>query len=161
MIDMREEPHRREVLKVFRAALREDRARTKLTKISELGIIEMTRQRMWPNLDRTFLKACPNCGGQGQVKTDESMAIEVMRTLMTRASHPDVHRLDVEVHSRVAEYLINRKRRPITELEEEYDVTVNIQTGVNVKPEHLRVRCLNEIGGEVTLLPAGDSYSRR
>jgi ribonuclease E len=145
----------------LRSCVRRDRARTKVLRISPFGLIEMTRQRIRPSLRRSVYEDCPCCNGVGQVKTDESMAIEVMRTMMTRASHPDVRRLDVEVHPRVAEYLINRKRRPITDLEEEYNITVNIQTGVNVRPEHLRVRCLNDIGGEVTVLPTGDSYSRR
>ena len=83
------------------------------------------------------------------------MAIEVMRMLMTSASSRDVKRLDVEVSQRVADFLINRKRRDITQLEEQYDVIVNILTGTNVGPEHLKITCRNAIGAEVNVpLPA-------
>ena len=79
------------------------------------------------------------------------MAIEVMRTLMTSAAQRDVKRVDVEVSQRVADYLINRKRRDVTALEERYDVIVNILTGVNVGPEHLKISCRNSIGAEVSV----------
>jgi ribonuclease E len=95
----------------------------------------------------------------GQVKTAESMAIEVMRSLQKLANHPDVRRLIVEVQQRVADYLINRKRRAITKLEEEYNVAVTFQTAVHAGPEHLVIRRQNEIGAEVPILGHEGSYS--
>jgi ribonuclease E len=161
-IDMREERHRRGVERKLRDCVRRDRARTKVLRISPFGLIEMTRQRIRPSLRRSIYEDCPCCQGIGQVKTAESMAIEVMRTLMTRASLADVRRIDLEVHQRVADYLINRKRREMTQLEEGYNVTVNVQIGMNVSPEHLMVRCLNDVGAEILVTPtASDSYSRR
>ncbi len=121
----------------------------------------MTRQRIRPSLRRSIYDDCPCCNGVGQVKTAESMAIEVMRTLMTSANQQEVHRVDVEVHQRVANYLINRKRREITGLEEAYEVYVSIRSRGDVFPEHLQVRCLDEIGSEVNLLPQQPSHSRR
>ncbi|MBX3443685.1 MAG: Rne/Rng family ribonuclease [Planctomyces sp.] len=160
-IDMRDERHRRGVERKLRECVERDRARTKVLRISPFGLIEMTRQRIRPSLRRSVYEDCPCCRGVGHVKTAESMAIEVMRTLMTHSSHPDVRRVVVEVEQRVADYLINRKRRAITKLEEEYNVTVTIQMGLHVSPEHLHVKCLNEIGAEVAILGSGDSYSRR
>jgi hypothetical protein len=62
----------------------------------------------------------------------------------------------------VADYLVNKKRREMTHFEEGYNVTVNIQTGLNVLPEHLRIRCLNDIGAEIPIpISASDSNSRR
>jgi ribonuclease E len=160
-IDMRDERHRRGVERKLRECIERDRARTKVLRISPFGLIEMTRQRIRPSLRRSVYEDCPCCRGVGQVKTAESMAIEVMRTLMTHASHPDVRRVVVEVEQRVADYLINRKRRDITKLEEEYNVLVTITMGSHAGPEHLVVKCLNEIGAEVAILSGGDSYSRR
>jgi ribonuclease E len=79
---------------------------------------------------------------------------------MKRASNEEVKRIQVECHTRVADFLINRKRRDIIDLEERYGITVTIQTGMNVTPEHLVVKCLNDIGQEVSILGSGDSYSR-
>ncbi|MFG0336066.1 MAG: ribonuclease E/G [Maioricimonas sp. JB049] len=160
-IDMREERHRRGVERKLREAVRRDRARTKVLRISPFGLIEMTRQRIRPSLRRSVYEDCPCCTGIGQVKTAESVSIEVMRTLMKSASHPDVRQINTEVNQRVADYLINRKRREITRLEEEYNVLVSIRTGINVGPEHIHTTCLNETGQEVAMLPTGDSYSRR
>ncbi|MBL8848144.1 MAG: Rne/Rng family ribonuclease [Planctomycetaceae bacterium] len=160
-IDMREERHRRQVERKLRDCVRRDRARTKVLRISPFGIIEMTRQRIRPSLRRSVYEDCPCCRGVGQVKTAESMAIVVMRTLMTNASLPDAKRIELEVHQRVADYLINKKRREMTHLEEGYHVIVEIRVGLNVLPEHLRVRCLNDIGQEIAGLPASDSYSYR
>ncbi|REJ72865.1 MAG: S1 RNA-binding domain-containing protein [Planctomycetota bacterium] len=160
-IDMREERHRRGVERKLRACVERDRARSKVLRISPFGIIEMTRQRIRPSLRRSVYEDCPCCHGVGQVKTAESMGIDVMRTLMTRASRPDVRRVDIEVHQRVADYLINHKRRKMTELEEGYDVVVNVQVGFNVQPEHLAVRCFNDIGAEVAETAAEHSNSRR
>src|SRR5947209_19525944 len=78
-IDMRDEKHRRGVERAMRDAVRRDRARTKILKISQFGIIEMTRQRIRPSLKRSVYQDCRHCSGTGQVKTCESMSIDVMR----------------------------------------------------------------------------------
>jgi ribonuclease E len=159
-IDMRDERHRRMVEDKLRDCVERDRARTKVLRISPFGLIEMTRQRIRPSLKRSVFEDCPCCRGIGSVKTAESMAIEVVRTLMKRASNEEVKKLSVEVHTRVAEYLINKKRRDIIDLEERYGVTVNIQTGMNVPPEHFTVKCFSDIGQEIAILGTGDSYSK-
>ncbi len=165
-IDMRDERHRRNVERKLRECVRRDRARTKVLRISPFGLIEMTRQRIRPSLRRSTYEDCPCCSGVGQVKTAESMAIEVMRSLMNTANHPDVCSVQIEVNQRVAHYLINKKRREIVALEENYEVAINVLAGANVGPEHLEVRCFNEVGAEISNLstparsPAGGSYSR-
>src|SRR5919108_2347408 len=72
-IEMREEKHRRGVEKALRDAVRRDRARTKILKISQFGLIEMTRQRIRPSLKRSIFADCPHCRGSGFVKTSESL----------------------------------------------------------------------------------------
>src|SRR5437588_4174493 len=73
-IDMRDEKHKRGVEKALRDALRRDRARTKILKISQFGLLEMTRQRVRPSLKRSGYMDCPYCNGNAQVKTPETMA---------------------------------------------------------------------------------------
>lgn len=148
-IDMRDERHRRGVERKLRECVERDRARTKVLRISQFGLIEMTRQRIRPSLRRSIYEDCPCCNGTGQVKTAESMAIEVMRALMTAAAHADVADVKVELHQQVADYLINKKRREMTDLEEEYGVVVHVHSAVNVGPSHLHVRCFNDIGAAV------------
>ncbi|MEX0718690.1 MAG: Rne/Rng family ribonuclease [Planctomycetaceae bacterium] len=160
-IDMREDRHRRAVERRLREAVERDRARTKVLRISPFGLIEMTRQRIRPSLRRSVYEDCPACGGVGQVKTAESLAIEVMRLLMTAASNDQVKRIDLEVHDRVASYLNNRKRKDITELEDRCAVTVVITARMDVPPEHLSLRGRNDIGAEIPNLLPADSKSRR
>lgn len=145
-IDMRDERHRRGVERKLRTCVERDRARTKVLRISPFGLIEMTRQRIRPSLRRSTYEDCECCKGVGQVKTAESMAIEVMRSLMLAASGPDVAEVRVEVHQRVADYLINKKRREMIQMEERYGVLVRVQTGINVSPAHLETRSFNKLG---------------
>uniref|UniRef100_A0A7C2NXS1 Ribonuclease G n=1 Tax=Schlesneria paludicola TaxID=360056 RepID=A0A7C2NXS1_9PLAN len=159
-IDMREERHRRGVERALHEAVQRDRARTKVLRISPFGLIEMTRQRIRPSLRRSVYEDCPCCHGTGQVKTAESMAIDVMRLLMTHANHPDVARVTVEVHERVAAFLNNRKRRDITRMEEDYDTIISINALAHVTPEHLKFHCTNEMGNEVRVFSREDSKSR-
>ncbi|MEX2288379.1 MAG: Rne/Rng family ribonuclease [Planctomycetaceae bacterium] len=155
-IDMREERHRRAVERAVRDAVRRDRARTKVLRISPFGLIEMTRQRIRPSLRRSIYEDCPCCSSTGQVKTAESMAIEVMRTLLTTASDERIRNISVEIHERVGNYLNNRKRREITELEQRCNLVVNINARTDVGPEHLRLRCTDDIGAELKVpLPLG------
>jgi len=159
-IDMREERHRRGVERALREAVERDRARTKVLRISPFGLIEMTRQRIRPSLRRSVYEDCPCCHGTGQVKTAESMSIDVMRLLMTHANHEDVVRVTVDVHERVAAFLNNKKRRDITDLEEAYEVTININALAGVTPEHLKFYCVNEQGNEVRVVPRKELKSR-
>ena len=159
-IDMRDERHRRGVERALFNAVKRDRARTKIISISPFGLIEMTRQRIRPSLRRSVYEDCPCCAGTGQVKTAESMVIDVMRLLMTHANREEVRRVAVDVHERVAAFLNNRKRRDITHLEEMYEVVINIHGLTAVGPEHLQFHCTNEAGTEVKNLMQPDSKSR-
>jgi ribonuclease E len=152
-IDMREERHRREVERALREAVKRDRARTKILKMSAFGIIEMTRQRIRPSLKRSVYENCPACNGTGQVKTCESMSIEVMRLLQLAAHRDRVTRVQIRVAESVAQYLLNRKRKEISQLEEggRMQVTVlGIATGL---PEFLEMLCYDSNGSEVKLQP--------
>ncbi len=110
-IDMREEQHRRGVEKALRDAIKRDRARTKVLRMSAFGLIEMTRQRIRPSLKRSVYEDCPHCAGAGVVKTVESMSIDVMRLLALASHREDIRRVNVSVCPAVASYLNNRKRR--------------------------------------------------
>src|SRR5260370_1575869 len=117
-IDMRDEKHRRAVEKAMRDAVKRDRARTKILKISQFGLIEMTRQRIRPSLKRSGYQDCPYCHGMAQVKTSESISIDVMRILQLAAFRENICRIDIRVTEEVAAYLLNKKRREVAKLEE-------------------------------------------
>ena len=155
-IDMREDNHRRDVERTLRAALRRDRARTKVLRMSNFGIIEMTRQRIRPSLRRSVYEDCPHCGGTGQIKSAESLTIEVMRLVSLAAHREDIARMAITVHSTVAAYLSNRKRREIVRLEEQGHMTVTVVSDSTVPAEHLVVECVDADNNPVDFKASGE-----
>ncbi|MBA4064005.1 MAG: ribonuclease E [Isosphaera sp.] len=153
-IDMRSEAHRRRVEDAFRDALRRDRARTKILRISQFGLIEMTRQRIRPSLKRSIFSDCPHCGGSGHVKTSESLSIDAMRLIQLAAHRtPAIAAVQVSVHIDVAHYLLNRRRKELAALEERGRLELQITGQPGVSPDTLHVRCFDHNGNEVRLLP--------
>jgi ribonuclease E len=152
-IDMREEKHRRDVERALREAVKRDRARTKILKISAFGLIEMTRQRIRPSLKRSVYQDCPHCHGTAQVKTCESMSIDVMRMLQLAAHRENIQRIQVRVQDEVANYLLNRKRKEITRLEETGSLQILISPAAGVSPELLEFVCYDNNNNEVKFLP--------
>jgi ribonuclease E len=160
-IDMREEKHRRGVERAVRDAVKRDRARTKILKISAFGLIEMTRQRIRPSLKRSVYQDCPHCRSTGQVKTCESMSIDVMRMLQLAAHREHIHRVQVKVSDEVANYLLNKKRKEIARLEEAGDIQVSIHGQFGVSPETLEFLCYDNNNNEVKFLSYEDTRVRR
>src|SRR4029077_10798824 len=118
-IDLRFERHRRDLERKLHDNLKNDRAKTKVLRMSQFGIIEMTRQRMRPSLKRSIYSDCPHCKGSGLVKTPESMSLDVMRKLAIAAHDARVHRVELAVCPDVAFYLLNKKRSQLAEIEKE------------------------------------------
>src|SRR5262245_31508040 len=152
-IDMREERHRRDVERALREAVRRDRARSKILKISAFGLIEMTRQRIRPSLKRSVYQDCPYCHNTGQVKTVESMSIDVMRMLQLAAHKEGIQRISIRVHEDVAGYLQNKKRKEIARLEDVGGIHVTISGQSSVSPEMLEFVCYDKNNNEVKFLP--------
>jgi ribonuclease E len=150
-IDMRRERHRRGLERALRDAMKRDRARTKILRTSPFGLVEMTRQRIRPSLKRSVYGDCPCCSGRGVVKTAESMAIEVVRLLMLASQQPKIAKVTVRVNDEVAAYLNNKKRREVTQLEDEARMSVQILGSENHYPEHLELELRDSDGREVTL----------
>ncbi|MEX0612194.1 MAG: hypothetical protein WD229_08730 [Pirellulales bacterium] len=109
----------------------------------------MTRQRIRPSIKRSVYKECPSCGGTGLVKSAESMAIEVVRKLIMFAHTSQVARITVTVEEEVANYLNNKKRRELVQLEQENNVEVQVVSGEGLSPEYLKIDCVDANGREV------------
>src|SRR5262249_52223145 len=158
-IDMRDEKHKRGVEKALRDAMKRDRARTKILKISQFGIIEMTRQRIRPSLKRSVYHECSHCHGHGQVKTGESMSIEVMRLLQLAAHKAGIERTQVRVQQEVANYLLNRKRGEVAKLEGGR-MLVTVLGVPGAPPELLEIVCHDANGNEVKFLQPPEPVGR-
>lgn len=150
-IDMRSQKHRKEVERAFREAVRTDRARAKILRISRFGVIEMTRQRMRPSLHLSTYLACPHCAGTGFVKSHESLALEIIRLLNLAVSQEHIKRIELSVSPEVADYLQNEKRAAIAQIEQLAEKRVVIHSSPDCVGEERQLICYNERGGEVKL----------
>lgn len=116
-IDMENQRNQREVETRFKEALRHDRARVQLGKISRFGLMELSRQRLQPSLGETSHRPCPRCGGTGHVRDTESSALHVLRIIQEEAMKENSVQVRVQVPVEVATYLLNEKRNDIYSLE--------------------------------------------
>jgi ribonuclease E len=148
-IDMYREADRRAVEKALRDAMKSDRAKAKFAKISAFGIVEMTRQRVRPSLKDSLHRACPYCQGRGVVKSEESLALEVIRELQRAAAHEEVVRIEVAVNPDVAIQLSNNYRKQLSRLESETGRTVFIRPDQTLPGNGIRISCQNGRGSEV------------
>ncbi|MDD3649947.1 Rne/Rng family ribonuclease [Immundisolibacter sp.] len=115
-IDMMKASNQRAVEDRLRDAVKYDRARIQLGKLSRFGLLEMSRQRLRPSLKETSHITCPRCNGQGTIRSVESTALHVLRLLEEEALKERTGRLEVQVPVAVATYLFNEKREAVVEL---------------------------------------------
>jgi len=139
-IDMRDPKNRRKVEKALSDALRRDRARTKMSRMTQFGIIEMTRQRIRPSVAEAVYEECPYCKGAGAVKTPESMAIDIMRQIKVHLGKTKADRFEVRVNPRVADYLQNEKRREFVQLEEDSGKSIVVKADDSCGVESVQIR---------------------
>jgi ribonuclease E len=126
-IDMEEGRNDRDVEKRLRDAVKNDRARIQIGKISQFGLLEMSRQRLRAGVVAGSTVPCPHCGGQGIVRSVESTSLRVLRGLEEEAQKQRAEGLTVKVASDVAIYTLNQKRRELSRLETEYAITINFE----------------------------------
>ncbi|MBQ1454999.1 MAG: Rne/Rng family ribonuclease [Thermoguttaceae bacterium] len=159
-IDMSSEQHCRAVERTLRDAMKRDRSRTKILKTSPFGLIEMTRQRVRPGLKRSIYRECPCCHGGGLVKSVETMALETMRTLAIASQDPKIVYITVVVADEVAEYINNRKRVQLAQLERDGDVSINLRSEPDAWPEFFEIQCSDISGNNVPFVAPALKQSR-
>jgi ribonuclease G len=128
-IDMEVAEHREQVEKALKRALAEDKARTNVLAISELGLVEMTRKRVRQDLRSLITESCPVCRGAGVVKSSATLAAEVYRAIQARAAEAAGREVVVRVHPAFAEYLDAEHREVLPRLAQALDVKITIQAG--------------------------------
>lgn len=126
-IDMRDRKHNHEVEKVLKQALKMDKARVNLGRISDFGILEMSRQRIAKTLNDAIHLACPHCEGRGKVKSVEAMALSFLRKVHGAAAKGNISEVHGGLPLEVAYYLLNRKKRELIQIEKDYDIEVTVK----------------------------------
>jgi len=155
-IDMESQRNQREVENRLRDALRPDRARVQMGKISRFGLMELSRQRLRPSLGETSHQACPRCNGTGHVRSIESSALHILRIMQEEAMKENSAAVHVQVPVDVATYLLNEKRDDIHALEARLKVNIVMLPNIHLETPNYRIERLrhDDLNQEGVLPPS-------
>ena len=138
-IDMDEHRNRSKVEKRIKEALKTDRARIQIGRISGFGLLEMSRQRLRPSLHEISTQTCPHCGGRGVVRSIESTALHVLRAIEKEGSHNRNGQLSIHVPSEVDLYILNQKRDLLSAIEARHSLRVMIHHDASLVPPDFHI----------------------
>jgi ribonuclease G len=128
-IDMSKETNRKRVSEAFAQALKRDRARTTMLKISELGLVQMTRKRTRESLEQLLTEQCPRCEGRRVVKSIATLAGEMLRAIRREASHRrDIDMLVAKLNPQIARYLYDHASEALEELDRQFGIRIVLQS---------------------------------
>ncbi len=147
-IDMDENRNDHAVERRLKEALRRDRARIQVGRISAFGLLEMSRQRLRPSLLEAMSQSCPTCGGVGYIVSTESAALMVTRALEEEGLRRRASEITVKVPGSVALYILNHKRAALTDMESRYGFTVTIEAVDGMLPPNFEIQRSGTIEGE-------------
>lgn len=149
-IDMIANRNQRAVEDRLREALKIDRARVQIGRISRFGLLEMSRQRLRPSLGEASQNTCPRCNGQGTVRSVESLALSIMRIIEEDALKDKTVQVQAQLPVTVATYLLNEKRKALNEIEQRHQVQVLLIPNPHLETPHYKITRLraDEISGQ-------------
>ena len=123
-IDMYENKNQHAIERKMRDVVKSDRARIQMSRISQFGLMELSRQRLRPSVMEASTQPCPRCAGTGVVRSIESTALQVLRNLEEEGIKQQAAEVSVFVPTEIGFYLLNRKRDALIEMEERYDFRI-------------------------------------
>ncbi|MEN8108790.1 MAG: ribonuclease G [Pseudomonadota bacterium] len=116
-IDMSDEEHKRQVLRALEKSLEKDHAKTHISEVSKLGLVEMTRKRTRESLEHVLCEDCPTCGGRASLKTPETVCYEIFREILREVRQFDARQLLVLASQEVVDLLVDEESDSLAELE--------------------------------------------
>src|SRR5690606_30579250 len=151
-IDMSSNRHQRDVENRLQHALKQDRARVQVGRISRFGLLEMSRQRLRPSLGESSQLVCPRCEGHGRMRSVESLSLSILRVAEEHAMKENTGQVLVQAPTEIATYLLNEKRRALAEIEQRHDAPIVIVADEQLLTPHYEVTRIrdNEMGEETS-----------
>ena len=143
-IDMTPARNQREVENRLREALKMDRARVQVGRISRFGLLEMSRQRLRTSLGESSQRVCPRCSGQGTIRGVESIALSILRVIEEEAMKDKTARVIAQVPVDVATFLLNEKRRILSDIEKRQQVQILLVPNTHLETPHYDVERIRE-----------------
>ena len=158
-IDMISKKHLQDVERQLKNALKGDRAKTKVLRISSLGVLELSRQRIKSSLGEGEYHECPLCSGRGRVRSTETTALSVFRRIKSALVKGDVVHVRATAPPKVAEYLLNNMRSQLVELETVFGSRVSVVSRHSTLDNELVVEALKELDSEFMAVEAPSPIS--
>ena len=149
-IDMMNNRHQREVEERLKEALKLDRARIQVGRISRFGLLEMSRQRLRPSLGESSQLTCPRCSGQGTIRGVESSGLVVLRILEEEAMKEMTGKIIAKLPMETTTFLLNEKRQVISEIEQRHDVNIIIIPHPDMETPHYQIQRIRLSSAEMT-----------
>ncbi|SFS14722.1 ribonuclease E [Dyella sp. OK004] len=143
-IDMDSPKHQREVEERLKDALKLDRARVQIGRISRFGLLEMSRQRLRPSLGEATQIVCPRCEGHGHIRGVESLALSTLRLIEEHAMKDNTGQVLVQAPPTVANFMLNEKRASVVEIELRNKVHVVIVADDKLETPHIEIQRIRE-----------------
>ncbi|RMF47560.1 MAG: Rne/Rng family ribonuclease, partial [Deltaproteobacteria bacterium] len=138
-IDMRDRGHTRDVERTLKDALAGDKARVTVGRISQFGLLEMSRQRIKAALAAGAWNTCPHCNGRGRVRSTETQAVATMRKIHASIAKKQIARIELTVPAEVATYLLNNRREELLDMERRYRTTIAIYGDSDLTPDEIEI----------------------
>ncbi|HTL14830.1 MAG TPA: Rne/Rng family ribonuclease [Thermomonas sp.] len=151
-IDMSSNKHQREVENKLQNALKYDRARVQIGRMSRFGLLEMSRQRLRPSLGEASQIVCPRCEGHGRMRSIESLSLSIIRVAEEHAMKDNTGQVLVQAPVEIANFLLNEKRSALREIEQRHDAPIVIVADEQLQTPHYEVTRIreNELGEETS-----------
>ena len=159
-IDMESSKHIRQVERAFADAMSRDKARYDVTRISKLGLLEVSRQRLKSTKASSSFMECPTCQGDGTIRTPEAAARAAFRKIQARVVRGDISGVKVFLPPEVALYLLNQKRDDLTRLEQRYKVAIEAVPEARLKASQFEIEEVRREETEITPVVTADTVDQ-
>lgn len=138
-IDMRNKKHIRDVERQVKVSMKRDKAKVDISKISRFGLMQISRQKMGAPIEKGSYRTCEHCQGRGVVRSVETMALYYLRRIQTGISRNKTARVECRLPLDVAQYLLNKKRAELADLENKHKAKIDIIPRVEMKPSENQI----------------------
>ena len=138
-IDMKDRKHQKEVEQALKQSLKKDKARVTVGTLSKFGLLELSRQRLRPTAEVSAYTICPACQGRGRIKRVDTLSLSLLRQISTQVAQGQIQEVRASVPLEVSNFLLNKKRKDILNLEEHYHLKIVVLPKEGLGPEEILV----------------------
>jgi len=147
-IDMKERKHQKEVEQALKHSLKKDKARVTVGSLSKFGLLELSRQRLRPTAEVSAYTPCPACQGRGRIKRVDTLGLSLLRQISTQVAQGQIQEVRAAVPLEVSNFLLNKKRKEILNLEEHYQLKIVVLPREGLGLEEIQVEYLKREASE-------------